>query len=306
MLAFGVSAFRTRAPGELTEAARQAEAWGFDNLWVADHVGFVDPFAALVAAAAATERLRVGTYVLNVEFWNPLLLARVAATTDLLTDGRLTLGLGAGHAAVEFEQAGLPYPSPGPRVDRLVATLHVLRALLRGETVDEQSLGLKGAATGLECVQAPVPILVGGNGRRVLELAGAAADVAGVVGFTSGTGQVHSDLSHWTWAGLHDRVAVVRAAATAAGRAEPPTFDLLVQRVALGDDRGALVREFLDDPDADVDLHLDSPFLLLGTEDEIAAQLQRLDEELGGANIGVTVFGRDAEALAPVIARLRR
>jgi probable F420-dependent oxidoreductase len=294
---FGVSAWSAADGKAWRDGARRYESLGYDTLWVADHVGLFDPFAAMVAAAAATERLRVGTYVLNVEFWNPLLLARAVATTHLVTDGRLTLGLGAGHNQAEFDQAGLRYPSAGERVTRLEATVAALRPLLAGETVDDAELGLSGAATGLPAVD--TPFLVGGNGDRVLTLAGHAAETAGLVGFTSGTGRVHSDLSHWGWDGLADRLARVREAAAEADRLVE--VDLLVQRARVTDDPAAALADFTE---AGVDhAALDSPFLLVGTEEVLTAKLERLAAEFGVD--GVTVFGPDAEGLGPVIARLR-
>lgn len=293
MLRFGVSAWAAGSGAEWRAEARRYEDLGFDTLWVADHVGMLDPFTALVAAASATERLRLGTYVLNVEFWNPLLLARAAATADQMTDGRLVLGLGAGHAQVEFEQAGLAYPSAGRRVDRLAATVPAVRRLLAGETVDDDALGLRGAATGLAPVRPP--ILVGGNGDRVLQVAAAEADVVGLVGFTSGTGQVHTDLSHWTWEGLEERIRHVRAA-TPEGRS--PTVDVLVQRVAVTDDPKAVMAASL--AAGMPESLLDSPFLLVGPEPTLHENLTRL------ADMGVhavTTFARDANAttLAPLL-----
>lgn len=292
---FGVSAFAARDAASWRRDAQQFERAGFDVLWVPDHVGIFDPFVALSAAAQATTRLRVGTYVLNVELWNPLLLARAAATTDVLSDGRLVLGLGAGHAEVEFAQAGLRYPSPAERVGRLERFVPVLRRLLDGETVDDEALGLKGASTGLTGSGTTVPILVGGNGARVLRLAARSADIAGLTGFTSGTGQTHSELSHWTWAGLSDRIALVEAAT----EGTRPVLDVLVQRVAVTEDRADAVQEFVAATSATVEAHLDSPFLLIGTREEIRAQLDRM-ESMGVGR--VTVFRRDADALATVIA----
>jgi hypothetical protein len=167
---------------------------------------------------------------------------------------------------------------------------------MAGETVDEPALGLVGAATGIPPVTPRA--LVGGNGDRILDLAGAEADVAGVVGFTSGTGRVHNDLSHWGWDGLADRVGRARAAAEAAGRTI--RVDALVQRARVTDDvRGALA-DFIDGglPEA----RLDSPFLLVGTEDELVERLGRM--EAAGVD-AVTVFSPDADGLAPVIARVK-
>jgi probable F420-dependent oxidoreductase len=300
MMRFGVSAWRL-ADGRIVatewrdNARRFADA-GYETLWMADHVGHLDPFPALVAAADAAPGLRVGTYVLNNEFWNPLLLARVVATTDLMTGGRLVVGLGAGHNEAEFVQAGLRYPPPGERVGRLAATVPALRRLLAGETVDDEALGLVGAATGLPPVA--TPLLVGGNGDRVLSAAGRFADEVGLVGFTAGRTAVHTDLSHWGWDGLADRIAHVRAAADAAGRSV--RFDLLVQRARVTDDPHGAVADFADA--GPLDTILDSPFLLVGTADAIVDDLARA-AEMGVA--GVTVFGPDADELAPVVARVR-
>jgi probable F420-dependent oxidoreductase len=290
---FGVSVWQAADGTTWRDDARRFEGLGFDTLWVADHVGMFDPFVGLTAAAGATEHLRIGTYVLNVEFWNPLLLARAAATTHLVSDGRLVLGLGAGHAQVEFEQAGLEYPPAGRRIDRLEACLPALRRLLAGETVDDPRLGLVGAATGL----APTdpPLLVGGNGDRVLRLAGEQADIVSLVGFTSGTGQVHSNLSHWGWDGLAERLAHVRAAAGDRSF----TTDVLVQRAAVTDDPADALADYA--AAGLTDDMFDSPFLLVGTEQQIVERLHRL-ADLGID--GVTVFAPSADALAPAIPHL--
>lgn len=93
---FSCNVFAIGSAGGFTEYCQAAERFGYDVLFTADHLGSPAPFAPLVAAAGAT-RLRVGTMVLNIGFWNPHLLAREVATADVLTGGRLELGLGAGH-----------------------------------------------------------------------------------------------------------------------------------------------------------------------------------------------------------------
>ena len=104
---FGVNApLASSAPW--ADTCRTIEEEGFDLLLCPDHLGAPSPFAYLGAAARETTRLRLGTYVLNNEFWNPALLAREAATVDLLSGGRLELGLGAGHMKSEFDDAGIP------------------------------------------------------------------------------------------------------------------------------------------------------------------------------------------------------
>jgi probable F420-dependent oxidoreductase len=300
-LSFGVTALAPATDDTArawADAARRFEAAGFDTFWVPDHIGQVDPFTALVAAASATSRMRVGTYVLNVEFWNPLLLARTAASTHLLSGGRLVLGLGAGHNRAEFVQAGLRYPPPRERVDRLVAFAETVPRLMSGETVGDDRLGLVDATTGLP--PARPTLLVGGNGDRVLDLAGRRADAVGIVGFTSGTEAVHTNLTHWGWDGLADRLGRARAQAQARASGRPLVADVLVQRAAVTDDPRAALADFAE---AGVSEEMfDSPFLLVGTEDELVAQLARLEQAGVG---GVTVFAHDAGGFAPVIARYR-
>lgn len=290
---FGVSVSGAETGAGWREKARRFEAAGFDYLQIADHIGFLDPFAAAVAAASATSRVRVGSLVLNIGFWNPLLLARAAVTTALVTDGRFDLGLGAGHARTEFEQAGLDYPAAAERVRLLTGVLRAVRQLALGQTVTDADLGLRRAQLGLPVTQ--LPVLVGGNGRGVLAAAGRYADMVGLVGFTSGTEQIHTDLSHWSWDGLADRIGLVRAAAR---DRVPPEVHILVQFAALtGDPLGAVTR-WAGQDDPAPQRHLDSPFILAGDEQRIAAHIDRL-ERLGVSVI--TVFEDSADAITPVV-----
>jgi probable F420-dependent oxidoreductase len=293
---FGVSVSGAATGAEWREKALRYEAAGFGYLQVADHVGFFDPFAAAVAAANVTSRLRVGTLVVNIGFWNPLLLARAAVTAALLTDGRFVLGLGAGHARVEFEQAGLDYPPAGERVRRLAGVLRALRHLSRGETVTDRELGLRQAKLGLPATG--LPVLVGGNGRGVLDVAGRDADMVSLVGFTSGTGQTHTDLSHWSWDGLADRIELVRAAAQE--RSAPPDIHILVQFAARTADRLSAVSGWAGKDDPMPERHLDSPFILVGDEEQIAAHLDRL-QRLGVESI--TVFEHSADVVTRILAQ---
>src|SRR4051794_23907837 len=156
---FGVNLLTSAPADEWRAKCRRAEELGYDVILVPDHLGMVAPFPALVAAAEATERPRLGTFVLNAGFWNPALLAREVATTDALTGGRLELGLGAGYVQAEHDSAGLPYGSPGERVDHLRRTVDEVERLLGSPDHQPQP------------VQKPrVPLMIGGNGDRVLRL----------------------------------------------------------------------------------------------------------------------------------------
>ncbi len=113
--------FGIRTGKEFAETCRRSERHGYNTVFASDHLGVASPFPTLVTAALATQRLRVGTLVLNVPFWNPTLLAREVATTDVLTGGRLELGLGGGHMKWEFDELQDRHPghdSIGVKVQR--------------------------------------------------------------------------------------------------------------------------------------------------------------------------------------------
>jgi probable F420-dependent oxidoreductase len=302
-LRFGVSTSSAGDRDEWRQRAREYEARGFDTLVVADHLGgMLSPMTALLAAADVTERLRIGTFVLNNDLWSPLLLAREAVTLDLLSGGRLELGLGAGHAQEEYEAAGLRYDAPAVRVARLAETVPLLRRLLDGDTVDHEGahVRLRQATVGLSAAQARIPLLVGGNGDGVLATAAAHADIVGLVGFTAGTGRRHTNLSHFTWAGLDERIAHVRR--VAGSRAGALELNVLVQmvrvgdRVALADEVGAAFHQ----PAGSI---LDSPFVMLG---DAAAMIDHVHRLLAAGVSYVVAFAeRGAADLAPIIERFR-
>ena len=128
---FGVIVPKVSSATEFTEIARQAEALGYSTLFVPDH--FVDhplaPIPALAAAAAVTTTLRVGPLVLGNDYKHPVVLAREAATIDLLSDGRLELGIGAGWMTVDYEKAGMALDRPGVRIARLAESIAILKGL---------------------------------------------------------------------------------------------------------------------------------------------------------------------------------
>jgi probable F420-dependent oxidoreductase len=129
---FGVNVWRAGSRAAWAEKARKIEGLGYGVLTVPDHLAdFMAPMPALVSAAEATTSLRVGTNVLNNDFRHPVLVAREAATVDLLTDGRFQPGLGAGSIESEYDQAGLGFDPGGTRVERLAEAVTVIKGLLK-------------------------------------------------------------------------------------------------------------------------------------------------------------------------------
>ncbi|KMS70104.1 5,10-methylene tetrahydromethanopterin reductase [Streptomyces viridochromogenes] len=282
----------TSAPADEWRAkCRRAEELGYDVILVPDHLGMPAPFPALVAAAEATERPRLGTFVLNAGFWNPALLAREVATTDALTGGRLELGLGTGYVKAEHDTAGLPWGSPGERVDHLRRTVDELERLLAFEEHQPQP------------VQKPrVPLLIGGNGDRMLRLTAEHADIAAFTGARSTPGSRTGQLEPLTAEELDERVA--RYVGLAEGRKEQAELNLLLQMVIETDDREAAVQPFLEHlPQLTVDQILELPISLIGPREDITAQVLALRERYGFSYL--TVLEPYMEAFAPVMARLR-
>ena len=159
-----------------------AEAAGFDVIHTSDHVDADwPPLAPLaVIVAQATTRIRLCPLVVNNDFRHPVHLAREVAALDHLTNGRMELGLGAGHAFTEYEALGLAFDAPRTWKARLSEALEVLRGLL-GETVSfaGEHYHLRDVRT-MRSVQQRLPILVGVNGQRALRHAARHADTVGL------------------------------------------------------------------------------------------------------------------------------
>jgi probable F420-dependent oxidoreductase len=313
---FSYNIFSVTTREEFVAECREAEECGYDTVFAADHLGIPAPFPLLVAAAGATQRLRVGTLVLNAPFWNPALLAREVATTDILTDGRLDLGLGSGHMKWEFDEAGIEWQGPSARAATLQRLIAELQRFFSTEFAERRA-GESGPA--------PVqrvgfggygpPLLVGGTGDAVLRIAGQHAQIIGVAGAYQVKGQPPGTFRLANAAEVDERVAFARA--QAGSRADDVEWHLLVQAVVVTDDRRAAADELVakhrehfealgvtdDRVVLTVDEALETPFLLIGTADEIAAQLRRSRERWGYSYI--TVHGPYMRTFAPIISRLR-
>jgi probable F420-dependent oxidoreductase len=242
--------------------------------------------------------------VLNNDFRHPVLVARDAATLDLLTDGRLELGLGAGYARSEYEQAGLPFDRGRVRVERLAEAVVVVKRLLAGEPVSFS--GRYYRVTDHRIYPRPVqrphpPIFIGGNGPRLLTLGAQEADIVGLTGITFRADGADPDLSAWKGGAVDEQVRLVRE--TAGERFERLELNALVQRVVITDDRRsaaeALTRDWTGLTAEDI---LQSPYALVGTVEELVEDLLARR-----ARWGISYFLTHqpyVDALAPVVARL--
>jgi probable F420-dependent oxidoreductase len=302
---FGVNARTAGTAAEWAERARKFEDLGYTTLCLPDHLTtLLAPLPALAVAAAVTQRLRVGTMVLNNDFRHPVVLAREAATLDLLSGGRLELGLGAGHMKSEYDEAGLPFDRGGVRVERLAEAVVILKRLFSGEpvTFHGRYYRVNGHAIYPKPTQQPrPPILIGGNGPRLLTLAATEADIVGFSGITFARGGVAPDFSGFRASDVDTRLRLVRE--TAGARFDRLELNALLQRVIVTDDRRVAAEELAQRWTAvTADDVLASPFVLLGSVDEMVAELQARRLRWG-ISYYVTQEAY-ADALAPAVARL--
>ncbi len=305
---FSYNVFGLGPRAEFLESCRGGERAGYHTVFAADHLGNPAPFPALVAAAAATERLRVGTLVLNAPFWNPSLLAREIATTDVLTDGRLEVGLGAGHMKWEFDEAGIAWEPFGTRVDGMRSTIERLRAEFAADGYpQQQELREQFGMAPLRPVQRSgfggygPPLIVGGTGERVLRVAGEYADIVAVAGALQMKGMPPGTMRIASEAETDERVRFTRECVGD----RDVEWHILVQAVVPTDDREAAaagLAERFGNVMSAAEI-LATPFVLLGTVAEMADQLRRNRDRYGFSYY--TVHGPFREAFAPVIERLR-
>jgi probable F420-dependent oxidoreductase len=286
------------------DKARKIEALGYDTLVVPDHLAdFLAPVPALISAADATSQLRIGTNVLNNDYRHPVQVAREAATIDLLTDGRLQLGLGAGNVPTEYDQAGMPFASGRMRVERLAEAVTIIKGLLQGENVT--FTGRHYQVTGHTINPIPLqqphpPVLIGGNGRRLLTLAAQQADIVGLSGITFG--RDGPDISAWKRSGVDERIRLVRAAA-GEDRYRQLEINALVQRVVVTDDRRQVAEDLARRwTQLDADEILQTPFVLVGSVDQLIESLIANRERWDISSY--VIFESDIEAFAPVVAWL--
>ena len=259
---FGVNSVTTSL-WEWQEIARKAEAVGFDTLIAQDHFGKqFAPLPALVAAGSVTVRLRLATLVLDNDFRHPAALAKEAATVDVLTSGRLELGLGAGWLQSDYDKTGLPFDPPAERLERLERSGPDLQGVLHRQKLTQQ-FRFRGQHYRIENLDASPrptqkprpPIMIGGRQRRMLSLAAREADIVGI--------------------SLLDR--------RAAGQPEPPTFAQKVEwvRQAAGERFGHL------------ELHVNAPNVDV-TDDSSDEYIEQIAARTGQSPAQVLESPRDA------------
>ena len=286
------------------DQARRIEELGYSSITMPDH--FTDqlaPVPALAAAAAATTTVSIGALVFDNDYRHPVVLAKELATMDVLSDGRLEIGLGAGWMETDYRAAGMTYDRAGVRIDRFVEGLAVIKGAMAGGPFS--FAGEHYTITDYEARPAPVqrphpPILIGGGGPRVLGIAAREADIIGING-TLTAGVVGPEaISTMTREAVDERIAHVRN--VAGERIADIELNIRTFFVNVTDDRAGTVAGVAAMLGVEESMVAESPFALIGSPAAMVEDLLRRREELGFSYI--IVGGDDVESFAPVVAQL--
>ncbi len=311
---FAVQATNASGGREWRDTVRKVEDLGYSTLFLADHYlgpgpaqreahtprQDLAPIAAMAAAAACSERLRIGCRVFCIDYHVPAVLAKEAATLDVLSDGRLEMGIGAGWSGVEYEAMGLDFDRPGRRIAKLAEVIALIKAHWRGEELDcsGEFIQVHGYAGRPRPVQQPhPPIMIGGGGQRILTLAGREADIVSM----SSVPFVARDAD-----GLDPqevaqrRIGFVRAAAGERfGRLDVESSPYFSD---ITDDPETVLAGVAKSTGIASDVLRDHPNVLVGPTESVVEKLYSHRETLG-VNY-VTVQQSQIESFAPIVALL--
>lgn len=294
---FGINCATTSAD-EWLEVARKAEALGFHSLIAQDHFGAqLAPLSSLAAAAMVTSRLRLGTLVLDNDFRHPAVVAKEAATIDVLSGGRMELGLGAGWLEADYLKAGIRLDAPGVRLKRLAEAVRICRALFTSETpvsFDGEHYCIQELDPLPRPIQMRLPLMVGGRQRNSLSLAAREADIVGISLLDQRRPGAPPPPT------FEQKLDWVRSAA--GERFAELELHVNASVVAITERRYDAVRAFAERTGQSAEEALTSPATLVGSVESIAEKLHRIREEFGVSYF--VIHARNLEAFAPVIPRL--
>jgi probable F420-dependent oxidoreductase len=253
------------------ERAAFLEKLGFGSFGVGDHLAHYPPLAACEAIAQGTERARVGPLVLNNDFRNPSVLAREAVAVSELANGRFELGLGAGYARREYDWAGIPYDPGSVRIERLSEAAQILSGLFAGDEVTLHGKHYTVRADALRDRPHRIPLLIGGNSPALHAIAARSADILNLIGLSPRRGGAVEDLSDFSTGALGRQVDALQTFERVVGG--ELQLDVLVQWHQVTDDREGAAHKAAEALGVPPGVVLDSPYVLIGTASEIAAQL---------------------------------
>ncbi len=301
---FGIQCKGPADPVGWPALARKVEDLGWSTLTVADHLDDqLAPIPAAMAAAAATTTLRVGTMVLANDYRHPVMVAKEAATLDVLSGGRFELGIGAGWMTSDYDAAGIPLERPGLRIERLAEALSVLRGLwtdgpfsFAGDHYQVHDLDGRPAPT----TPGGPKLVIGGGGERLLGLAGRTADIVAVnVNLSAGVIDERA-FPDGTPDATDRKLAWIRDAA--GDRFDQLELQVRVHLAMVTDERARVIAEMAPAFGLTAAEAAATPHALIGSAEEICDQLIERRERWGISYLGMS--GDQLDAFAPVVSRL--
>lgn len=301
---FGVQLSRASSGAAWRSVARQVESLGYSTLFIPDH--FDDQFGPLVAltvAAEATTTLRVGSLVFGNDYRHPLVLAKEVATLDLMSEGRVEFGLGAGWMSADYSRSGLTEDPAGIRIDRMAESLDVMKSLWSDPitTVEGSHYRITDAVGTPTPYNRPhPPIIIGGGGKRVLGIAARQADIVGV-NPSLAAGRIGAETLASAAADYYDqRITWIRQAA--GDRFDELELQMLTFFVQVVPDRLEAITRLSQLLSVDPQEVAGTPIAMIGSVEEIIEELQQRRRRWGFSYI--VVHEGEMEAFAPVVAAL--
>jgi probable F420-dependent oxidoreductase len=282
------------------ERVRSYERMGFSTVFCPDHFGPQwDPTALLAAAAAVTTKLNVGSLVYDVDYRHPVIHAKGAATIQLLSGGRHEFGIGAGWMKTDYDEAGMPYDSPGTRIERLEEALAIIKSMWANErtSFSGKHYTITNIAKAAELPAGATPkILIGGGAKRILRLAGRHADIVGINPSLPEGRITQNSAADLAVERLDEKLAWVREGAESVGRRFADIeLNSLVFVVAITDDASGLRKALAANTGMSVEQVATNPIFLTGSAAEIQDGLAKRRERYGLSYI--VIQGRDPAAV---------
>ncbi len=289
---------------DLVANAQLAEELGYSAVTLPDHFDNQPaPLVGLTAAAMATTTLRVLPLVLANDYRQPLVLAKEIASLDALTGGRVDFGLGAGWMRADYEQAGIPYDTPGTRIARLAESVDIITALLDGEKIDHK--GTHYTITGQLAPPLPVqaggiPLMLAGGKQKMLTLAGSKADIVGInPGLTAGVIDERAGRDS-TQAQTDRKLQWVRDGA--GDRFDSIELQTRIHVAMITDDRDSVAADLAPVLGISAEEALASPHALVGTVGQCIDEMRRWRDRWGISFVSIN--GENMREFAPVVEAL--
>ena len=314
---FGCQAYSPKSKGEWLDTAIQAEQQGYSTLHVADHylgpgsaqkaaghsVQTVAAIPAMMAAAAVTEKIKIGSRVMCVDYHHPLVLAMELATIDLLSDGRLEAGFGAGWISAEYESMGIEMDRPGIRIDRLIEVVRLAKDFFAGNELNHE--GTYVTAKEMRAVPASLQengpkIMIGGGSRRILKVAGQLADIVSL-NFDNSAGVLGSHgINSGTEIGTMDKLTWVQEGAES--RFKELEIEIGAYFTVVTDSSQKTLDSFSHSLGIDSETLDKHPHALIGSVEQIIEKIEERRTQYGISYI--TVGAKVMDDFAPVVDRL--